>query len=372
MAEKDYKTWLTTAAIFISLIFFAGCVNQPAARELTPDEAKNKTLDYINNYLVEKGTKASAVSIEDEGSVYNLITSYQGQQIPVYISKDGVYLFLQVYPLPGEIKSDLRQFIGCLNSSGFRIYGTTWCTYCKQLVEMLGGYDMVKPIFINCEEQQEECARANISSYPTIFIKDTPYEGQRTYKSFSKATGCPVVLRELTADEAKSKSIDYINNYLVQQGTKASAVSVETVGSNYRTNISYMGRQIPVYMTKDGAYLFLQAINMNEQVPTPTPTPTPSNIKAEDLKQFVSCLNNSSFKIYGTKSCTYCKQLVEMLGGYDMVKPIYIDCNEQPEECSKANIRAYPTIFINGTYYKGQRTFADFSNATGCPVPPGA
>lgn len=194
--------------------------------------------------------------------------------------------------------------------------------------------------------------------------------------------GCLTSKKELTAEEAKNKSIEYINNNLVQPGTKASAVSVEDAGSVYRVTTSYMGRQIPIYVSKDGTYLFLSAINMSEEIPagTPTPTPTPTpptptpnpNIKAEDLKQFVSCLNSSGLKIYGTTWCGYCQQLVAMLGGYEVVKPIFIDCDKQKEECANANIKAYPTILLNGTYYTGDRTFADLSKATGCSVPPGA
>lgn len=193
------------------------------------------------------------------------------------------------------------------------------------------------------------------------------------------ATGCltPPKAKELTAEEAMNKTIDYINNNLVQPGTKATPVSVEDAGSVYRVTTLYQGQRIPVYITKDGTYLFLTAINTSQQLPvetlTPTSTPTPApQIKAEDLKQFINCLNSSGFKIYGATWCGYCKQLVEMLGGYDMVKPIYVECTVEKEECAKADIRAYPTIMINGTRYQGDRTFEAFSRATGCPVPPGA
>jgi hypothetical protein len=44
--------------------------------------------------LVQPGTKVSLISVEDVGGVYKIMTSYQGQQIPVYASKDGRFLFL--------------------------------------------------------------------------------------------------------------------------------------------------------------------------------------------------------------------------------------------------------------------------------------
>lgn len=172
---------------------------------------------------------------------------------------------------------------------------------------------------------------------------------------------------ELTAEEAKNKAMDYINENLVKPGTKANAVSVEETGSVYKVVTEYEGELIPVYITREGRYLFLTPpLNTSQQLPTATPTP---EIKAEKLEQFIACLNQSGFKIYGAAWCSHCKQLVEMLGGYEMVKPIYVECTVEKEECAKADIRAYPTIIINGTRYAGERTIEAFSRATACPPP---
>jgi glutaredoxin len=178
---------------------------------------------------------------------------------------------------------------------------------------------------------------------------------------------------ELTPEEAKNKAVAFINENLVQPGTKATGVSVEETGSVYKVLTEYQGQLIPVYITREGTYLFLTSpINTSQTLPflTPTPTPTPTpEVKAEKLEQFIACLNSSGFKIYGAAWCSYCKQLVETLGGYEMVKPIYVECTIEKEECAKANIRAYPTIMINGTIYTGERTIEAFSRATACPPP---
>ncbi len=176
----------------------------------------------------------------------------------------------------------------------------------------------------------------------------------------------PVVKeKELTPEEARDKAMNYINENLVQPGTKAAAVSVEEAGSVYKVVTEYQGQLIPVYITREGRYLFLTSpLNISQPIVTPTP-----EIKAEKLEQFIACLNRSGFKIYGAAWCTYCKQLVEMLGGYEMVKPIYVECTVEKEECAKADIRAYPTIMINGTRYAGERTIEAFSKATNCSPP---
>lgn len=58
-----------------------------------------KVIDYINTYLVEPGTKASLIYVTDKGSFYEVLTEYQNNRIPVYVSKDGKYLFLNVFEL---------------------------------------------------------------------------------------------------------------------------------------------------------------------------------------------------------------------------------------------------------------------------------
>ena len=186
-------------------------------------------------------------------------------------------------------------------------------------------------------------------------------------------------INELSADEAKDKVIEYVNNNLVMPGTNATAVSVEDKGSVYEVTTLYQGREIPVYVSKDGNYLFLNALNMSQELPretptieivTPTATPKPTpQYSIEELQKFADCLNKAGFKIYGAKWCPHCQNLVNMLGGYDVVSEIYVECTEETELCNSEGVTAYPTIKINGEEYMGPRSFEAFSNATGCPVP---
>ena len=71
---------------------------------VSADEIGRKVIDFINNNLVQPGTSASLVSVKDMGSYYEILTSYQGQQIPVYASKDGKTLFLQAIDMTQSIE----------------------------------------------------------------------------------------------------------------------------------------------------------------------------------------------------------------------------------------------------------------------------
>jgi len=66
-----------------------------AANGLTADEAGKKAADFINNNLVQPGTEVTLGEVKEESGLYNVTTSYMGNQIPVYITKDGEIIFVQ-------------------------------------------------------------------------------------------------------------------------------------------------------------------------------------------------------------------------------------------------------------------------------------
>ncbi len=64
------------------------------------------------------------------------------------------------------------------------------------------------------------------------------------------------VERVLSASDAGNKAIEYINNNLVRTG-QASLVGVEEANGMYKVTTTYQGRNIDVYITKDGRWLFV-------------------------------------------------------------------------------------------------------------------
>ena len=65
------------------------------ANILTADKAGEKAADFINNNLVQPGTEVTLGEVKEESGLYNVTTSYMGNQIPVYITKDGEIIFVQ-------------------------------------------------------------------------------------------------------------------------------------------------------------------------------------------------------------------------------------------------------------------------------------
>lgn len=79
---------------------------------------------------------------------------------------------------------------------------------------------------------------------------------------FFKVRNCGVTGNVLAADAAGEKVINYINNNL---GVTASLVGVEEEGDLYNVGISVNGQNFNSYVTKDGKFLFPQAIDMDVQ-----------------------------------------------------------------------------------------------------------
>jgi protein-disulfide isomerase len=87
----------------ISLFFLLGG-GIAMATSIDPDEAATKATDFINDNLVQPGTSASIISVEESSGMYNVTLSYQGNDIPVYVTKDGNYVFLAA---PVDLTQDL-------------------------------------------------------------------------------------------------------------------------------------------------------------------------------------------------------------------------------------------------------------------------
>lgn len=114
----------------------------------------------------------------------------------------------------------------------------------------------------------------------------------------------------LTSDQAAKQAVDYINNNLVQTGS-VSLVSVKELSGMYEVTTTYQNQQIPVYVTKDGSYLFVsQPIGMTNQGTTSTTQPTEvPKTDRPTVELFVM-----GFCPYGVQAEQIMKPVVDLLG----------------------------------------------------------
>ena len=69
------------------------------ASGLTGQEAADKTINYINQNLLQGQTTATLKGVEESSGLYNLSLSVDGQEIDGYVSKDGKLFFPQAIDL---------------------------------------------------------------------------------------------------------------------------------------------------------------------------------------------------------------------------------------------------------------------------------
>ena len=77
-----------------------------------------------------------------------------------------------------------------LTQTGAKMYGTYWCPYCNKQEEMFGSA-IQKVQVIECDPKgddakPQECAKANVSSFPTWEIKGKLYRGMRSLEELAQ------------------------------------------------------------------------------------------------------------------------------------------------------------------------------------------
>jgi len=68
-------------------------------------------------------------------------------------------------------------------------------------------------------------------------------------------------------------ALDFINTNLLQGQATATIGDVTEEGGLYKAGVSVMGQEKDIYMTKNGNLLFLQAIDMTQEIETPADVP---------------------------------------------------------------------------------------------------
>ena len=94
------NTWMIISILLLVVLigvviaFGTGATGFSVAKGLTPEEVGVKAIAFINENLVTPNTTASFVSAKEFEGIYNVTVSYQGRDIPVFITKDGTFMFL--------------------------------------------------------------------------------------------------------------------------------------------------------------------------------------------------------------------------------------------------------------------------------------
>ncbi len=197
------KTFIIIFTIFVLFFLFIGLTSLQEKEclegQVSVEESRENIMKFINEDILMGRATASLLNLIEENGVYKITVELEGEEIDAYVSLDNKLFFPEAFDmvnLPEREEEDFSQdeniknLVSCLEKEEFIIYGADWCGFCRQVVELFGGYAMVDPIYVECTDNPEICNKENIEGYPTIKIKGEIYTGQRTLEAFALGAGC--------------------------------------------------------------------------------------------------------------------------------------------------------------------------------------
>jgi len=86
---------------------------------------------------------------------------------------------------PGKYDS----FAQCLTEKNVTMYGTEWCSHCKNQKNMFGSsFQYVN--YVDCDKKKDVCLEAGVNGYPIWKINETNYPGEQPLYKLASLTGC--------------------------------------------------------------------------------------------------------------------------------------------------------------------------------------
>ena len=111
-----------------------------------------------------------------------------------------------------------------------------------------------------------------------------------------------------------------------------------------------------------------EELSMNDETDIYGPLPQ-RPVATDTMAETVACLKEKGVVIYGSRTCPACAQMVTLFKGYEVIDPIYVECQTNGLRCSVEMQTQYvPEVQISGSLFQGPATPAAIAAAVGCPV----
>ncbi len=210
---KNY--WAISTIVLAVLLVATFLTGGTTGAIVSQEEAGQNLL----NFITEQGAGAEIINTEDDGSLYTITLSIEGQEIPVYVTRDGKSFINPsggLIPLEQEARTTstqpapttptfseednlkIQEFSSCLAEKDFKVYGAAWCGHCQMIVETFGGEQNMEGVFIECSDANRQptehaqlCSDQEITVFPTMKLENEVLQIPRTLESIAEATGCP-------------------------------------------------------------------------------------------------------------------------------------------------------------------------------------
>lgn len=176
------------------------------AEIIPPEQVAKSVLAYINKNILKDETKAELNGeITEEQGLYKFEIKIGSEKIFSYATKDGKLFFPQAFDLTAnsisiqdevntESNLNLKDFAKCLGEKGMKLYGASWCGWCKKQKEIFGKAAQYLP-YVECIDEKtqqmiSQCQEAGIDGFPTWEFQGKKESGFKTLEELSKLSGC--------------------------------------------------------------------------------------------------------------------------------------------------------------------------------------
>jgi hypothetical protein len=206
---KIIKKNLIIIAIIIAGVCIGGAIVYVNQRSkgggvLSPKQAANKVLDYINKNILKGQAQTSLIEVKEESGLYKMRAKIGDEEIDLYVSQDGKLLFPQFINLEVKVAARdetttqpvLPEEISQRDVPDVKLFVMSYCPFGLQMEKaFLPVYDLLKDkaemgiYFVNYimhgkkeldENLRQYCIQKEqnekYSNYLSCFVKDGDFE----------------------------------------------------------------------------------------------------------------------------------------------------------------------------------------------------
>lgn len=255
--SRKINFWMISTAVLaliIIVMFVRGGITGAATGALSKEQAGNKVLQLVNDYLIQDGT-ATLDSVSDESGLYKVNLDYNSNKIPVYITKDSKSLILpngimgiaELEATAQNAKQEQPTEITKTDKPTVEVFVFSYCPYGLQFEKALFPvYDLLKDkVDINIVaigamhgefEKQESLRQISIEQ---LYGKDKLFAYLKEFDNSANISSCsgedtclnkylPLIYSKLGIDKTK------VENYMKsdagkiynEQGARASSLGI--------------------------------------------------------------------------------------------------------------------------------------------------
>jgi len=155
MLEKFTKNLIPISIVIAGLLIAGalifinqGKIEKSEEQILTPQEAAEKSINFINQNLLQEGTTASLISVTEESEVYKIHIKVGEGEYDSYVTKDGKLLFIEGIDLKSSLAQKESETAGEIpkqDTPDVKLFVMSYCPYGLQAQKMfLPVYDLLK------------------------------------------------------------------------------------------------------------------------------------------------------------------------------------------------------------------------------------